>query len=168
MRVVLIAETTSLGITGLAAAEESIGLLPGVLVINGLYVLLWFNGLQVYRFTMRHPEARSFADLIQRAFGGRWSFWYGLVIQVAYLVFVVAAHIDGFSLMVSQIDDYNFHQIVWKSVGMGACLFLTIPRTLNGGKWIYLACKFYRLMCRTILSVTWLSKCCKPREPMNY
>ena len=81
---------------------RDVGFVPGLILINTLYPLLWYTGYVVYQFTMRFPKIRNFADGIEQILG-RWGGWVGSVMQVLYLLFVMAAHIVGFSLMMSTV-----------------------------------------------------------------
>ena len=137
---VLIAETTSLGVLGLPQAVKNVGLIPGLILINTLYPLLWYTGIVVYQFTLRYPHIRSFADGLKQVFG-RWGCYIGIGMQVVYLLFVMAAHIVGFSLMLSTVTGDGACKFGYKVVAMGLYLLMTIHRTIKSNEIMYIGCK---------------------------
>lgn len=137
---VLIAETTSLGVLGLPSAVRDLGLGPGMVLINTIYPLLWYTGYVVYRFTMRYSHIRSYADAIEIIFG-RFGGWIGSVMQVLYLLFVMAAHIVGFGYMMSHVVDDGACKLYYKAVAVGIYLALMIRRTIKSNDLAYIICE---------------------------
>lgn len=110
--------------------------------MNILYLLLWFTGFIVYQFKMRNSQIKSFAEGLVLVFGS-WSHGFGVLLMVVYLLFVMAAHIVGFSLMVTTIWPNTMCNIVYKVVASLLYLVATCRRSFNAGKLIYFACKYF-------------------------
>ena len=64
--------------------------------------------------------------------------------QVLYLLFVMAAHIVGFGLMIGAMTGpHNTCKIEYKVVAAILYLLMTIPRNLGANYIPYLICKFF-------------------------
>ncbi|KAI6886001.1 hypothetical protein KC334_g15717 [Hortaea werneckii] len=100
-----LAETVSLGILSLPSALATLGYVPGVLLILTLGLLSWYTGTIIFHLKMRHFDSiHSYADIFALWLGrpGRWS---GEVATNLMLVFIVAAHIVTFSVMMNVLTE---------------------------------------------------------------
>ncbi|KAI7535367.1 hypothetical protein KC331_g12061 [Hortaea werneckii] len=102
---VMIAETVSLGILSLPSALATLGYVPGILLILTLGLLSWYTGTIIYRLKIQHFDSiHSYADIFALWLGkpGRW---FGEVATNLMLVFIVAAHIVTFSVMMNVLTE---------------------------------------------------------------
>ncbi|KAI6954160.1 hypothetical protein KC316_g6132, partial [Hortaea werneckii] len=102
---VMIAETVSLGILSLPSALATLGYVPGILLILTLGLLSWYTGTIIYRLKIQHFDSiHSYANIFALWLGkpGRW---FGEVATNLMLVFIVAAHIVTFSVMMNVLTE---------------------------------------------------------------
>ncbi|GAB1744017.1 hypothetical protein NU219Hw_g1056t1 [Hortaea werneckii] len=102
---VMIAETVSLGILSLPSALATLGYVPGILLILTLGLLSWYTGTIIFQLKMQHfGSIHSYADIFALWLGkpGRW---FGEVATNLMLVFIVAAHIVTFSVMMNVLTE---------------------------------------------------------------
>ncbi|KAI7298161.1 hypothetical protein KC315_g18164, partial [Hortaea werneckii] len=102
---VMIAETVSLGILSLPSALATLGYVPGILLILTLGLLSWYTGTIIYRLKIQHFDSiHSYADIFALWLGkpGRC---FGEVATNLMLVFIVAAHIVTFSVMMNVLTE---------------------------------------------------------------
>ncbi|KAI7152995.1 hypothetical protein KC349_g8637, partial [Hortaea werneckii] len=102
---VMIAETVSLGILSLPSALATLGYVPGILLILTLGLLSWYTGTIIYRLKIQNFDSiHSYADIFALWLGkpGRW---FGEVATSLMLVFIVAAHIVTFSVMMNVLSE---------------------------------------------------------------
>ncbi|KAI7228467.1 hypothetical protein KC330_g7895 [Hortaea werneckii] len=102
---VMIAETVSLGILSLPSALATLGYVPGILLILTLGLLSWYTGTIIFHLKIQNFDSiHSYADIFALWLGkpGRW---FGEVATNLMLVFIVAAHIVTFSVMMNVLTE---------------------------------------------------------------
>lgn len=127
----MITETISLGALSLPAALSVLGIIPGLTLIVFLGILASYTGYVIGQFKIRYPHVRSMADAGEILFGaiGREVLGFG---QLFFTVFIMAAHILSFSIMMNAITSHDTCTIVFSSMaGMLVSLIFTLPRTLG-------------------------------------
>lgn len=136
----MIAETISLGILGLPSALATLGFLPGILLIVLISLMASYTGYITYQFKCRFPNVRSYPDAFQIMFGapGRWI---AEVLTLLFLIFIMAAHVLTFSVMMNVLTGHATCTVVFGVIGMVVSLALTVPRTLKGNSWASLVCE---------------------------
>ncbi|KAF2722415.1 hypothetical protein K431DRAFT_319626 [Polychaeton citri CBS 116435] len=128
----MIAETISLGILSLPKAVATVGLMPGIILILFIGALASYGGYVIYMMKMKYPNIFSFADAFElmAPFGrpqlGRW---FAEVMQDVLIVFVMAAHVLTFTVMMNTLTGHATCTVHWAIVGAVLSLILTLPRT---------------------------------------
>lgn len=143
---VMIAETISLGILSLPHAMATLGLLPGSVLIIALGLMAWYTGSIVFQFKLRYPQVRSYPEVssicesststnIGQAgliIAGRTGRWVTEIISILNLVFIAAAHVLTFTVVLNVLTDHSSCTLVFGIVGAIICFLCTLPRTLRG------------------------------------
>ena len=126
----MVAETISLGVLSLPAALSVLGMIPGVILIVSLGILASYTGYVIGQFKIRYPHVHNMADAGEILFGsiGREFFGFG---QLFFIVFVMAAHILSFSIMMNAITSHGACTVIFMVVGTIISLVFTLPRTLG-------------------------------------
>lgn len=140
----MLAETVSLGILSLPAAVASLGLLPGAFLIVSFGLMTTYTGYEVYRFHTRFPAIRSFAEAAQ-IIGGPVGRWIVEIMQMIFLLFIMAGHIIIFRSMVFKLSEGNSTQLVcgvWSTLlALGINIACTLPRALKTNSWFSIFCE---------------------------
>ncbi|KAF2166944.1 hypothetical protein M409DRAFT_22993 [Zasmidium cellare ATCC 36951] len=147
---VMLAETVSLGILSLPSAVKSVGILPGSILILGCGFITTYTGHEVYRFKMRFPQIRSFAEAGQ-LIGGSVGRWIVEVMQMAMLVFMMAGHIIIFRSMAFKLSEGSGDHICgvwWTVLALVINITCTLPRALKTNSW------FSIFSCISIIAAT--------------
>lgn len=141
----MIAETISLGILSLPASLAALGFVPGVLLILIIGLIATYTGYVVYQFKMKHPEVTSFADMLAITFGkpGRWI---GEFLQTLLLVFIAAAHVVIFSVMLNTLTGHGLCTVAFMAIGALVSFFATLPRTFKANSWLSIFCEYRQTM----------------------
>ncbi|PSK34434.1 hypothetical protein B9Z65_8760 [Elsinoe australis] len=126
----MIAETISLGILSLPAVISTMGFIPGVLLLAGFGVMATYTGYAVGQFKAAHPRVHSFADVGQMI-AGAWGEWIIAVAQALVFIFIMAAHILAFSIMMNVLTGHGACSIIFAASGTILSFLLTMPRTLK-------------------------------------
>ncbi|KAK5016690.1 hypothetical protein LTR60_002286, partial [Cryomyces antarcticus] len=134
----MVAETISLGNLSLPSAVAALGWIPGVILIVGFGLLATYSGYIIGQFKLAYPQVHSFADAGELIAGpiGREILGAG---QVLVLVFIVAAHVLTFSVMMNVLTEHGSCSIVFAAVGAIVSFALTLPRTLQKVSYLSIA-----------------------------
>jgi amino acid permease len=126
----MVAETISLGLLSLPAALAVLGIIPGLILIVFLGILSSYTSYVIGQYKIRYPHVHSMADAGEMLFGGigRELFGFG---QLFFIVFIMAAHILSFSIMMNAITSYGTCTVVFMVVGTIVSLIFTLPRTMG-------------------------------------
>lgn len=136
----MIAETISLGILSLPHAISLVGFVPGVLLLVVLGIMATYTAYALSQFKAAYPSINSFADAGYLTCG-RFGQWMGQILQQLVLVFVMAAHVLTFSVMMNVLTDHATCTTIFMVMGTIVSLILTIPRTLKAQSYISIFCK---------------------------
>lgn len=136
----MIAETISLGILSLPSVIATMGFIPGVLLILGFGILCTYTGYVVGQFKQAHPSVHSFADAGEM-FAGPLGRHFVSVIQAMVLIFIMAAHILTFSIILNVLTGHATCTVTFALVGTVLSLILTLPRTLKNVSLFSFFCK---------------------------
>ncbi|KAF2223334.1 amino acid transporter [Elsinoe ampelina] len=126
----MIAETISLGILSLPAVISKMGFIPGVLLIVGFGAMATYSGYITGQFKMAHPSVHSFADAGYMIFG-KWGEYIISVAQALVFIFIMAAHILAFSIMMNVLTEHATCSLIFASAGTILSFLLSMPRTLR-------------------------------------
>ncbi|KAI9727151.1 MAG: hypothetical protein M1828_007352 [Chrysothrix sp. TS-e1954] len=143
----MIAETISLGILSLPWALATLGFVCGLVLLVGLGVVAGYAGYVIGQFKLAHPEVFCMADAGAVLFQniapkhnseawGRRIFGIGFVI---FLVFIMAAHILTFGIMMNALTGHGACTIIFALVGTAVSFLCTMPRTLKSVSWLSIA-----------------------------
>ncbi|GAB7348253.1 hypothetical protein MBLNU459_g6244t1 [Dothideomycetes sp. NU459] len=124
----LVAETVSLGVLSLPKVMATVGFLPGVALIVGLGVISTYTGYVIGQLKQKHMGIHSFADAGKLLFGSV-GYWIFFAAQSCILIFVMAAHILTFSVMMNVLTEHATCTIVFTVIGTVVSFVLTLPRT---------------------------------------
>ena len=136
----MIAETISLGILGLPSALATLGFLPGIILIVFIGILASYTGYITHQFKRRFPVVRSYSDAFEILLGkpGRWI---AELMTILFIVFIMAAHVLTFTVMMNVLTGHAACTVIFGVVGTVLSLLLTVPRTLKGNSWASFVCK---------------------------
>lgn len=138
--VLMVTETISLGILSLPAAIAKLGLIPGILCISTLGFLATYSGYVIGQWKLKYPKTLSFADVGEQL-GGKWL---GRVFGAAAImsfVFVCAAHLLAFTVMMNVLTEHATCSVLFGLVGTVASVVLSLPKTSKDISWISIGCK---------------------------
>lgn len=144
----MIAETVSLGILALPSATSKLGFFPGLFMIGIFGLIATYTGWVIGQFKLAHPTVHNMADAGQILFlplGARWANFGRRLFSagsIMFLVFIMAAHILSFSIMLNVVTGHNACTIWFMIAGAIASFTLCLPRTLEKVSWISVACKW--------------------------
>ncbi|XHG02506.1 hypothetical protein AWENTII_005856 [Aspergillus wentii] len=136
-RIVMVAETVSLGVLSLPKAVAGLGLAPAIVLLVGLGILATYTGLIIGQFKTRYPQISNMADAGEVLAGrfGREALGFA---QILFLVFVMASHILTFTTAMNTITESATCSIVFGVVGLIISFVCSIPRTLEKMSWLSL------------------------------
>lgn len=139
---VLLAETISLGIFSLPRALSNLGIVPGAIAIIVFGCLSTWTGCIYADYKTEHPEVRDMAgvgELLFAHFGPRWAVagrrLFGVCADLV-LIFIMAAHVISFDLMMHALVPFEVCQIIWMVVGTIIQFVGTLPRTMKSTSWL--------------------------------
>ncbi|WVR00370.1 hypothetical protein IAU59_007513 [Kwoniella sp. CBS 9459] len=124
-----------LGILGLPAALNTLGLVPGLIAIIGIALVIGWSDYVIGTFKINHPEVYSVADIGEMLFGpiGReilgFAFW-------LLLVCVAGASFLSMSVGFNTITEHATCTVVWTIVCMVIIGTLSSIQTLSRISWI--------------------------------
>jgi amino acid permease len=136
----MIAETVSLGILSLPQTLARIGSVPGTILIFAFGVICYYTGYLVFWFKMQHDDVHTYADAMEVMLG-RWGRRMGEVLQASVLVFLMAAHLVTFSVMMNTLTQHALCTVVFTALGMVISFLVTIPRTLKANSYLSIFCE---------------------------
>jgi hypothetical protein len=104
-------------------------------------VIAGYTGYIIGQFKLKHPACTSMADAGMILFGpvGRELFGFG---QLFVLVFIMAAHITSFAIMMNVLTHHATCTIVFSVMGLGISILFTLPRTLKNISYFSIGCEF--------------------------
>ena len=136
----MMADTISLGALALPQAVETIGLVPGIILLIGLGILATYTGYIIGQFKLAYPAMHSFADcgeLIAGPVGG-----YAMAFaQVFILVFIMAAHLLSFAIAINVISEHANCTVLFSFGGLVISFFMGLPRTLRNVSYYTIVCE---------------------------
>lgn len=141
--VLMVAETISLGILSLPAAIAKLGLIPGVLCISILGFLATYSGYVIGQWKLKYPKTLSFAD-VGHQLGGKWLGRLFGTAAVLSFVFVCAAHLLAFTVMMNVLTDHSACSVLFGLLGTVLSVVLSLPKTSKDISWISIWCKWMK------------------------
>ncbi|KAL9058560.1 MAG: hypothetical protein Q9162_001715 [Coniocarpon cinnabarinum] len=144
----MIAEVISLGILALPHATAKLGFFPAVFFIVTFGFVATYAGYVIGTFKLRFMEVGNVGDagavlfspygpraanLGRRVFG---------TLSVAFLVFIMAAHVLSFGIMMNVVTNHGTCTIVFLVCGTLLSIFLCLPRRLVEVSWISIVSMF--------------------------
>jgi hypothetical protein len=103
-------------------------------------VIAGYTGYIIGQFKLKHPSVTSMADA-GMILGGpvlREIFGYG---QLFVLMFIMAAHITSFAVLMNVLTSHGACTIIFGVVGLVISILCTMPRTLKNISFLSIACK---------------------------
>lgn len=128
--IVMIAETIALGILSLPSVNQTIGMVPGVLITFGLGVIATYTGYNLGLFRLHHPQVSNMADAGDILWGrfGKYLLGSG---QIIFLVFIAGSHGLTGAIAMATLTNNSGCAIVWSLATCIVCFLFTLPRTLD-------------------------------------
>jgi hypothetical protein len=110
------------------------------MLIVGLGLVAGYTGWIIGQFKLQYPSCTSMADAGMILFGpvGRELFGLG---QLIVLIFIMAAHITSFAIMMNVLTDHCTCTIILSIMGLLISIVCTIPRTLKNISYFSIGCK---------------------------
>jgi amino acid permease len=162
----MVAETISLGVLSLPAALAVLGIIPGLILIVFLGILSSYTGFVIGQYKIRYPHVHSMADAGEILFGGigRELFGFG---QLFFIVFIMAAHILSFSIMMNAITSHGTCTVVFMVVGTIISLIFTLPRTM-GNLSYYCIASFASIIAAVLITMVGVSITKPGLDPISH
>lgn len=129
--VLLIAETTSLGVFSLSSALSVLGFIGGIFSIILSGIIATYCGYQLYVFKVNHPHVLSISDMGE-VFFGRFGYNFLDFIQAILLIFAMASHVLTGSICLNNISEHATCTIIFAIIITVVSIVCSIPRTLKG------------------------------------
>lgn len=128
------------GITNTTTPESMlISFCSCLILIIVLGVIAGYTGYVIGQFKLVHPSCHNMADAGYIMFGpiGRELFGIG---QMIVLIFIMAAHITSFAIMMNVETNHGTCSIIFSVIALALSFALTLPRTLKSMSWLSAAC----------------------------
>ena len=116
----------------------------GLILIISLGLIAGYTGYVIGQFKLKHPKCTSMADAGMILFGpvGRELFGLG---QLLVLVFIMAAHLTSFAVMMNVLTSHATCTIIYSLIGLTVSILVTLPRTLKNISYFSIGCKHLRV-----------------------
>eukprot|EP00871_Galdieria_phlegrea_P003903 jgi/Galph1/4513/GphlegSOOS_G3163.1 len=128
--VVMIAETIALGVLSLPSVNQTVGMLPGVLLTVGLGAIATYTGYNLGLFRLNHPTVCNMADAGEILWGPFGKYLLGAG-QVIFLIFICGSHCLTGAIAMNTLTDNATCKVVWALATGVVAFLLTLPRTLD-------------------------------------
>jgi Na+/proline symporter len=126
----MVAETISLGILGLAATLQTLGLIPGLVILLVVGFMATYAGYVIGQFKLAYPHVHSMGDAGEILFGF-WGREISGIGAVAFIIFIMGAHLVAGGHTLNVLTDHGSCTVIFVVV-IGVISFVgTLPRTLK-------------------------------------
>ncbi|WRT70458.1 uncharacterized protein IL334_007456 [Kwoniella shivajii] len=124
-----------LGVLGLPAVLDTLGFIPGIIVIVVLAIIITWSDLVVGYFKLKHPEVYTVADAAHIMFGpvGREIIGFAFWLEV---VAIAGASFLSISVAFNTITEHATCTVVWVVVGAIIVAFFASIQTLGRISWL--------------------------------
>ncbi|KAK6906696.1 hypothetical protein I203_100683 [Kwoniella mangroviensis CBS 8507] len=124
-----------LGVLGLPAVLDTLGFVPGVIVIVALAVIITWSDLVVGYFKLNHPEVYTVADAAHIMFGpiGREVIGFAFWLEV---VAIAGASFLSISVAFNTITEHAACTVVWAVIGAVIVAVFASIQTLGRISWL--------------------------------
>ena len=162
----MVAETISLGVLSLPAALSVLGMIPGLILVVFLGALASYTGYVICQFKLCYPHIQNMSDAGEMLFGsiGREIFGFG---QMFFIVFIMAAHILSFSIMMNAITSHGACTVVFMVIGAIVSLIFTLPRTMSKLSY-YCIASFVSIIAAVLITMIGVSVTKPGFDPLNH
>jgi len=144
--IIMIAETISLGILSLPEVLNTVGLIPGLILIIGLGAFATYSGYVIYQFKLRYPDVHDMADAFEILFTPlgwpKFGRELGGAGQTLFLVFCMASHILTWVICFNTLTNNSVCNVVWGAIALIVFWVCDIPRTLQKMSYMSVICEF--------------------------
>lgn len=89
---------------------------------------------------MAYPQIHNFADAVELMLGRVGKEVAGFA-QTMIFLFLMAAHVLTFSIMMNVLTDHGACNMIFGAVGTILSIFLSLPRTLKNMSYLSIFCK---------------------------
>jgi hypothetical protein len=112
----------------------------GLVLIIILGIIAGYTGYVIGQFKIKYPNVNSMADAGMIVFGplGRELLGFG---QLVVLIFIAAAHITSFTIMMNVLTGHSMCSILFSIMALGLSIILTLPRRLEEMSYLCFLCK---------------------------
>lgn len=150
----MLAETVSLGVLSLPYAIATLGIVPYVLqphqnvalteasglsLIFVLGILSTYNGYVIGQFKLAYEGVCSMGDA-GRVIMGRVGQVIGEGGQIFVLIFIMAAHLSAFTIMMNVLTNHGTCSVTLSAAGLILSFLLSIPRKLQDVSYLSIIC----------------------------
>lgn len=134
----MFAEVISLGILALPSATSKLGLVPGLILIGAFGIIATYTGHTIGRFKLMYPDVQNMADAGSILLG-RWGKRVFGVASILFLVFIAAAHVLSFAIMMNVLTGHATCTVGFGFLGAFVSFLCCLVRHLRGVSWISIA-----------------------------
>ncbi|KAI5481936.1 aldolase [Pseudohyphozyma bogoriensis] len=115
-----------LGVLSIPFVFQTIGMVPGILIILALGVITTYTDYIVGTFKIRHPEVHSVADVGYLLFGVYW----------LYMTCIAGSGLLSIAIALNTVSEHGTCSVVFVVVGAIACFLLSLIQTLEKLSWL--------------------------------
>lgn len=112
----------------------------GIFLIIVLGIIAGYTGAVIGEFKIKFPQVHSMADAGRMIGGKPLEILFGLG-QNVVLLFIAAAHINTFTIMMNVLTEHSTCSVVFSVIALVVCALCTFPRTLKAMSFLSCACR---------------------------
>ncbi|GJQ09156.1 hypothetical protein GpartN1_g5254.t1 [Galdieria partita] len=133
--ILIVAETESSGPLSLATAVQSLGYVPGAIVLVLLGIIAGYTGVLIAEIWEKHPHVRNYDEVIE-IFFGRFGKEIALWSQIMLLWFFIASCIMPAAQAFYVTANESVCYVIWMIIVTIVGILISLPRTLKGVAYI--------------------------------
>ncbi|WOO82923.1 N amino acid transport system protein [Vanrija pseudolonga] len=128
--VILLKTQIALGVLAMPTALQSVGAVPGALVIFGIALLTSWAGYVVGTFKRNHPEVYSMAE-VGGVLAGKMGQEVFTAIYAAFMISLTGVALLPITIAFNALSDHATCTLVWMVLAAVVCCALAFIQTLN-------------------------------------
>src|SRR5215469_2538384 len=117
-----------------------------MLLICILSIVSTYNGYVIGQFKLAFPQVYSMGDA-GRLLAGRFGLVIGEGGMILVLVFIMAAHLTAFTIMMNVLTGHATCSVLLSLIGLVISFLLSMPRTLEKVAWLSVICEDLQQWC---------------------
>jgi len=121
-------------------AKSVLTISSGLILIFVLGILSTYNGYVIGAFKLVYPGVCSMGDAAEVLIGPVGKFL-GDGGQIVVLIFIMAAHLTAFTIMMNVLTNHATCSVALSVIGLAVSFLLSLPRKLEDVSYLSIACK---------------------------